>query len=170
MGIVPKVAVSYAGTYVVGNAVLQWYLTGRHLSAGQMRGLYLQAFARGKELARRALKGMPRLGRRKKDALPAPRSKALPAGSVQPVAAAEQPPPPEAPPEAPPVKKRGWFSRKPAAERPPAAAKKPRRAWGSKQPATPEAKTCPQCGKSNAADANFCQYCAYSFDSLTKSQ
>ena len=31
-GIAPKTAIAYAGTYVIGNAVLQWYLTGRHLS------------------------------------------------------------------------------------------------------------------------------------------
>lgn len=36
-GIAPKTAIAYAGTYVVGNAMLQWYLTGRHLSTAQMR-------------------------------------------------------------------------------------------------------------------------------------
>lgn len=50
-GIIPKVAVAYAGTYVVGNVVLQWYLTGRKVSRAQMRQLYGQAFARGKRLA-----------------------------------------------------------------------------------------------------------------------
>ena len=52
-GIVPKVAISYSGTYVVGNAILGWYLTGRHLTAKQMRALSSQAFLRGKEYARR---------------------------------------------------------------------------------------------------------------------
>ena len=92
-GIIPKVGVSYAGTYVVGNVVLQWYLTGRHVSAKQMRELYLQAFTRGKETARRLLAKaphprlpkfsrlrLPRLrlpARKPKAALPAPRRTAI---------------------------------------------------------------------------------------------
>ena len=48
-GIIPKVAVAYSGTYVVGHAILGWYLSGRHLSAKQMRDLSIQAFSRGKE-------------------------------------------------------------------------------------------------------------------------
>jgi uncharacterized protein (DUF697 family) len=73
-GIVPKVAVSYAGTYVVGNVVLQWYLTGRHVTRAQMNQLYSQAFARGKNLARDLIQKTPRpkLPRRKRAALPAP--------------------------------------------------------------------------------------------------
>lgn len=59
-GIIPKVAVSYAGTYVVGNVVLQWYLTGRHVTRAQMRQLYAQAFARGKLLAGNMAKKLPR--------------------------------------------------------------------------------------------------------------
>jgi hypothetical protein len=77
-GLLPKVAVSYAGTYVVGHAVLQWYLTGRHLSAGQMRHLYQQAFARGKHAARRLInrrtdkkKSRPAIPSNKKFHLPA---------------------------------------------------------------------------------------------------
>jgi uncharacterized protein (DUF697 family) len=74
-GIVPKVAVAYSGTYVVGNAVLQWYVTGRHLTRKQMHELSVQAFARGKALARGLLERArrPKLGRGKdKKALPAP--------------------------------------------------------------------------------------------------
>lgn len=77
-GIVPKVAIAYAGTYVVGNVVLQWYLTGRHITKKQMRELYSQAFARGKIFARYLAQRMPRprLGRRRKPAeLPAPKEK-----------------------------------------------------------------------------------------------
>ena len=59
-GIVPKVGVAYAGTYVVGHAVLKWYLTGRHISPQQMREFYLQAFEKGKALGRRLLKKTPR--------------------------------------------------------------------------------------------------------------
>ncbi len=54
-GIVPKVAVAYSGTFVVGNVILQWYRTGRHISGQQMQQLYLQAFSRGKQVAQALL-------------------------------------------------------------------------------------------------------------------
>ena len=59
-GILPKVAIAYAGTYVVGEVVLQWYLTGRHVSTQQMRDMYRQAFLQGKELAARLVQHTPR--------------------------------------------------------------------------------------------------------------
>ncbi len=59
-GIVPKVAVSYAGTYAVGHAVLQWYLTGKHLTRQQMTVIYRQAFARGRHTAKEMLARVPR--------------------------------------------------------------------------------------------------------------
>jgi uncharacterized protein (DUF697 family) len=59
-GIVPKVAVAYSGTYVVGQVVLQWYLTGRHITRQQIRELYAGAFARGKAAARGLLARAPR--------------------------------------------------------------------------------------------------------------
>jgi uncharacterized protein (DUF697 family) len=76
-GIVPKVAISYAGTYVVGNVVLQWYLTGRHVDNRQVRQLYAQAFAHGKLLAQNMIKKLPRpqRGSRPPKALPAPKKK-----------------------------------------------------------------------------------------------
>lgn len=51
-GIVPKVGISYAGTYVVGNVILHWYLTGRHISKEQMKDLYARALESGKSLGR----------------------------------------------------------------------------------------------------------------------
>jgi uncharacterized protein (DUF697 family) len=65
-GIIPKVAVAYSGTYVVGNVVHQWYLTGRHLSGAQMRQLYTQAFAHGKQLARNMATRLPKSKRKQK--------------------------------------------------------------------------------------------------------
>ena len=50
-GIIPKVAVAYSGTYVVGQAVYQWYLTGRHLTPAQLQTLYRQAFLQGRRVA-----------------------------------------------------------------------------------------------------------------------
>ena len=59
-GIVPKVAVSNPGTYVVGHVVLQWYLTGRRLNNAQMRAIYAQSLEGGKEFALRFTARMPR--------------------------------------------------------------------------------------------------------------
>jgi len=59
-GIVPKVAVAYSGTYVVGHVVLQWYLTGRHISNQQMRGLYIKALENGKKIAQTMVARLPR--------------------------------------------------------------------------------------------------------------
>ncbi len=66
-GIVPKVAVAYSGTYVVGHVVLQWYLTGRQMSKQQMRALYVQALTNGKKIGQDMATRLPRprLGRRK---------------------------------------------------------------------------------------------------------
>ncbi len=71
-GIIPKVAISYSGTYVVGHAILGWYITGRHLTAKQMRALTSQAFTRGKDYARKIRKKLPnpKSGKRKKGVLP----------------------------------------------------------------------------------------------------
>lgn len=59
-GIIPKTAIAYAGTYVVGNVVLQWYLTGKHLSKGQVQQLYARALEQGRALARSLAGRMPR--------------------------------------------------------------------------------------------------------------
>ncbi len=59
-GIVPKVAIAYAGTYIVGRVVLQWYLTGKQLSPQQIRQLYAEAFQRGKTWALNMLQKMPK--------------------------------------------------------------------------------------------------------------
>lgn len=96
-GIVPKVAVAYAGTYVVGNAVLQWYLTGRHITRKQMNELYTQAFARGKNIAADLLRRVPRPQKRNQRRITLPFSKSK--------------------------------------------------------------RTCPNCGRQNSPDADFCQYC-----------
>ena len=65
-GIVPKVAVAYAGTFVVGNTVLQWYFTGRRVSKKQIRELYLEAFGRGRRLAGSLVEKAPRLLRKRR--------------------------------------------------------------------------------------------------------
>lgn len=59
IGAIPKVALAYAGTYVVGHVVLRWYLTGRHISKQQVRQMYSQAFSRGKLVARNLIAKAP---------------------------------------------------------------------------------------------------------------
>jgi len=91
-GIVPKIAVAYAGTQVVGNTVLQWYLTGRHLNPRQVRDLYRQALAQGKQNAKRLLQRAPRprlprlplLKRKTPAILPGPPEITLPETAAQP--------------------------------------------------------------------------------------
>ena len=80
-GIVPKVAVAYSGTYVVGHTVLAWYLTGRHITRKQLRDMSRQAFEQGKTMARNILKKAPKI---KRPQLGRSKAKApvLPAGSA----------------------------------------------------------------------------------------
>jgi uncharacterized protein (DUF697 family) len=51
VGIVPKVAVAYAGTLAIGKAVVAWAAYGQALDAGTVKKLYRQALARGKDVA-----------------------------------------------------------------------------------------------------------------------
>jgi hypothetical protein len=117
-GILPKTAISYAGTYVIGHGVLQWYLTGRHISKDQMRQLYAQALERGKVFAGNLLRRLPH-------------------------------------PRLPKLTR----PRLPKISRPRLPRRKPRQLPAE----TPAMRACPTCGKSNAADASFCQYCGASF-------
>ncbi|MCC7162564.1 MAG: hypothetical protein IT331_08720 [Anaerolineae bacterium] len=50
-GILPKVAIAYAGTYAIGEAALQWYETGREIKREDIDGFFKQALERGKNLA-----------------------------------------------------------------------------------------------------------------------
>ncbi len=54
-GLVPKVAVAYAGTYVTGQAVLQWYAYGKRLNQGALQKMYRQALHEGRQRARALL-------------------------------------------------------------------------------------------------------------------
>ena len=177
-GIIPKVAVAYSGTYVVGNAILGWYLTGRKLSPKQMQALSVQAFTRGKEYARKLSQRIPRpkIGIRKKDRLPAPlQNPTLPEeiiinqksnhqqevsseeGIDHQVTAADEPNETRS--------KDAWVLEQVNAgrSRPEKRIQLSRR----KQKATSnltKTRTCPQCGKGSSADARFCQYCGALFD------
>lgn len=50
-GILPKVAIAYAGTFAIGQAALQWYETGRDIKRGDIDRFFKEALERGKTLA-----------------------------------------------------------------------------------------------------------------------
>ncbi len=68
-GLIPKVAVAYAGTYVLGEAIEQWYLTGRQVTPAMLSSFYRQALERGRALAGQLVK---RSKTEPKKVLPAP--------------------------------------------------------------------------------------------------
>jgi len=127
-GIIPKVAVSYSGTYAVGEAVLQWYITGRHLGRKELNTLYRSALARGKQNAERLVAHMPH------HRLPKPKRK-VSQGQISEGSAL-------------PARKPRLGRRRPKALPP---------LLGEEQ--IPQITNCPICGRTNAPDANFCQYC-----------
>lgn len=51
-GIVPKVAMAYAGTWAVGRAVAAWASEGRRLTPAAVRRFYREAWDRGKTVAK----------------------------------------------------------------------------------------------------------------------
>lgn len=51
IGIVPKVAVAYAGTRLIGEAILRWEVHGERVSRGELRALYDETLAAGRQLA-----------------------------------------------------------------------------------------------------------------------
>lgn len=52
IGLVPKVAVSYAGTRVIGTVVERWAMEGHRIRIDEMRSLYDEAMRGGRELAK----------------------------------------------------------------------------------------------------------------------
>ncbi len=80
-GIVPKVAIAYAGTYAVGEAILYWYRTGHKISGKGMRDVYVDALARGRQVAQNLMSRAPR------PALPRVAMPALPRGRAKKICA-----------------------------------------------------------------------------------
>ncbi len=52
-GIIPKVGVSYAGTYAVGEAIYQWCANGEKLKPEALKAVYAEALERGRQAARK---------------------------------------------------------------------------------------------------------------------
>ena len=57
IGILPKVAVAYGGTWAIGRAVVLWATEGRLLTAAGLRQLSREGLARGRNLARSLRRG-----------------------------------------------------------------------------------------------------------------
>ena len=52
-GIIPKVGVSYAGTYAVGQAIYQWCANGEKLKPEALKAVYAEALERGRQAAKK---------------------------------------------------------------------------------------------------------------------
>ena len=51
LGILPKVAIAFAGTFAVGEAVYRWCTTGERMSGDAMRRAYEAALEQGRSIA-----------------------------------------------------------------------------------------------------------------------
>ncbi|MDE0432198.1 MAG: hypothetical protein OXH98_20735 [Caldilineaceae bacterium] len=72
VGIVPKVAVSYAGTWAIGRAVVLWATEGRKITPELMKGFYHEALTQGRQAANRIVQNSrkPRLADKKQPSQP----------------------------------------------------------------------------------------------------
>lgn len=61
LGVLPKTAIAYAGTYAIGRAALEWYNTGREVKREDIDRFFREALARGKALAQRTAEKAPRV-------------------------------------------------------------------------------------------------------------
>ncbi|HQV69751.1 MAG TPA: hypothetical protein PLW39_14690 [Thermoflexales bacterium] len=72
IGIVPKVAVSYAGTVAIGEAIQRWCASGEQMSGEALQKVFNAALVRGRALASELQSRVPRRGSRV--ALPPPQN------------------------------------------------------------------------------------------------
>ena len=63
LGILPKVAMAYAGTWAVGRAVAAWATHGEQVTAAAIRRFYREARERGQEVAQALVRRSRRLGK-----------------------------------------------------------------------------------------------------------
>jgi uncharacterized protein (DUF697 family)/ribosomal protein L37E len=174
-GIIPKVAIAYSGTYVVGNAILGWYLTGRHLDSKQMKALSAQAVGKGKDFAQRLATRLPRRkqGKKMKGKLPAPqKTPALSTGEIIiiPENAASEKSSTGLSGEQVLLSEDGQIIEVKTETTSHREMKRKRFQLKRKKPGIQKAgmagdlveqRTCTRCGKNSSADASFCQYCGY---------
>ena len=50
-GLIPKAAIAWAGTFVVGRAIEQVYITGDRMRRNEHKELYARAIEKGKDVA-----------------------------------------------------------------------------------------------------------------------
>jgi uncharacterized protein (DUF697 family) len=62
-GLIPKAAVAYAGTFVIGESIARLYRVGRFLSREERQSEYTSAYARGKQIATALLQSLQRQNR-----------------------------------------------------------------------------------------------------------
>jgi uncharacterized protein (DUF697 family) len=56
IGVIPKVAVAYAGTYAIGQAIYQWCANSKKTSLQTLKAIYSKALIRGQEVAHTMVK------------------------------------------------------------------------------------------------------------------
>lgn len=61
LGVLPKTAIAYAGTYAVGRGALEWYNTGREVKRDDIERFFREALERGKAFAQRAADKAPKI-------------------------------------------------------------------------------------------------------------
>jgi len=169
-GVIPKVAVAYSGTYVVGHAILGWYINGRHLTRKQMRALTTQAFTSGKAFAYKIGQKLPRPrgSKGKKGMIDASTSKAeltqgeiiikSSDGATRIVASGNTAGQVENVPGAYAVPLQSNLQNSQPKKRKRITLKR------KKKSSQPSLRTCTNCGKNSSQDAGFCQYCGNQFE------
>lgn len=61
LGVLPKTAIAYAGTYAIGRGALEWYNTGREVKRDDIERYFREALERGKAFAQRAAEKAPKV-------------------------------------------------------------------------------------------------------------
>jgi uncharacterized protein (DUF697 family) len=60
IGLLPKVAIAYGGTWTIGRVLVTWLTEGRTLTSEALRSLRTEGLARGREIGRRILEARKR--------------------------------------------------------------------------------------------------------------
>lgn len=61
LGVLPKTAIAYAGTYAIGRGALEWYNTGRDVKREDIERYFRDALERGKAMAQSVASKAPKL-------------------------------------------------------------------------------------------------------------
>jgi len=61
LGVLPKVAIAYAGTYAIGRGALQWYETGSQVNREDIERFFREALDKGKAMAQSVATKAPKI-------------------------------------------------------------------------------------------------------------